>query len=92
VQIHQRSTSEAIPTEDLPTPYEINWQSEDGQRVFGIYSPPTSRQYTSEGLPPVIVLIHGGPTSAVQIGYNLEAAFFTMRTARRCGAAGANWM
>lgn len=79
VQIHQRSTSEAIPTEDLPTPYEINWQSEDGQRVFGIYSPPTSRQYTSEGLPPVIVLIHGGPTSAVQIGYNLEAAFFTSR-------------
>jgi dipeptidyl aminopeptidase/acylaminoacyl peptidase len=79
VQIHQRSTSEAIPTEDLPTPYEINWQSEDGQRVFGIYSPPTSRQYTSDGLPPVIVLIHGGPTSAVQIGYNLEAAFFTSR-------------
>lgn len=79
VQIHQRSTSEAISSGDLPTPYEINWQSEEGDRVFGIYSPPTSSRYTSDGLPPVIVLIHGGPTSAVQIGYNLEAAFFTSR-------------
>jgi len=28
--IHQRSTSESIPTGDLPTPYEISWTSSDG--------------------------------------------------------------
>lgn len=77
--IHQRSTSESIPPEDLPTPYEISWTSEDGEAVFGIYSPPTSSRFEGEGLPPAIVLIHGGPTSAVSIGYNLEAAFFTSR-------------
>jgi dipeptidyl aminopeptidase/acylaminoacyl peptidase len=79
VSIHQRSTSEAVPLEDLPTPYEINWTSTDGETVYGIYSPPTSSRYEGEGLPPAIVLIHGGPTSAVSIGYNLEAAFFTNR-------------
>jgi len=77
--IHQRSTSESIPPGDLPTPYEISWTSSDGEEVFGIYSPPTSSRFEGEGLPPAIVLIHGGPTSSVSIGYNLEAAFFTSR-------------
>jgi dipeptidyl aminopeptidase/acylaminoacyl peptidase len=79
VVIHARSTSESVPPEDLPTPYEIHWTSSDGETVYGIYSPPTSSRYEGEGLPPAIVLIHGGPTSAVSIGYNLEAAFFTSR-------------
>ncbi len=77
--IHQRSTSESIPQEDLPTPYEISWTSSDGETVYGIYSPPTSGHFEGDGLPPAIVLIHGGPTSSVSIGYNLEAAFFTNR-------------
>ncbi len=77
--IHQRSTSESIPPEDLPTPYEMSWTSSDGETVYGIYSPPTSSRFESDSLPPVIVLIHGGPTSAVSIGYDLEAAFFTSR-------------
>jgi dipeptidyl aminopeptidase/acylaminoacyl peptidase len=77
--IHQRSTSESVPPEDLPIPYEINWGSSDGETVYGIYSPPASSRYEGTGLPPVIVLIHGGPTSSVVIGYDLEAAFFTSR-------------
>lgn len=77
--IHQRSTSESIPPGDLPTPYEVSWTSEDGEEIFGIYSPPTSSRYEGQGLPPAIVLIHGGPTSAVSISHNLEAAFFTSR-------------
>lgn len=79
VILHQRSTSEAVPAGDLPTPYEISWTSEDGERVYGIYYPPTNSAYTSDGLPPVILNIHGGPTSNVSIGYNLEATFFTNR-------------
>jgi len=79
ITIHQRSTSEAIPPEDLPTPYEISWTSSDGETVYGIYSPPTSSRFEGRGLPPAIVLIHGGPTSSVSIGYDLEAAFFTSR-------------
>ena len=79
ITIHQRSTSESVPHEDLPTPYEIQWNSTDGETVFGIYSPPTSSRYEGDGLPPAIVQIHGGPTSSVMIGYDLEAAFFTSR-------------
>lgn len=79
VRIRQRSTSEAIPLADLPSPYEIQWTATDGTTVYGIYSPPTSSQFQGEGLPPVIVQIHGGPTSSVMVGFDLEAAFFTNR-------------
>jgi dipeptidyl aminopeptidase/acylaminoacyl peptidase len=79
ITIHQRSTSEAVPLADLPTPYEIQWTSRDGETVYGIYSPPTSSRFKGLGLPPAIVLIHGGPTGSVMIGYDLEAAFFTSR-------------
>jgi dipeptidyl aminopeptidase/acylaminoacyl peptidase len=47
--------------------------------VYGIYSPPTSSRFEGTGLPPVIVYIHGGPTSSVLIGYDPETAFFTNR-------------
>lgn len=77
--IHQRSTAESIAPEDLPTPYEIQWKSNDGETVYGIYSPPTNSRYQGTGLPPAIVMIHGGPTSSVSIDYDLEAAFFTSR-------------
>jgi dipeptidyl aminopeptidase/acylaminoacyl peptidase len=79
ITIHQRSTSEAIPPQDLPTPYEIQWTSSDGETIYGIYSPPTNSHIKAEGLPPAIVQIHGGPTSSVLIGYDLEAAFFSSR-------------
>lgn len=77
--IHQRSTGESISPEALPAPYEISWTAPDGETVYGIYSPPTSTRFAGRGLPPAIVLIHGGPTSRVNIGFNLEAAFFTSR-------------
>jgi dipeptidyl aminopeptidase/acylaminoacyl peptidase len=79
VTIHQRSTAESVPSEDLSTPHEISWKTEDGQTVYGIYSPPISSRFEGKGLPPAIVLIHGGPTSQVLIGYDLEAAFFNSR-------------
>lgn len=79
ITIHQRSTSEAISLEDLPNPYEIHWTAPNGEKVYGIYSPPASGRFYADGLPPVIVNIHGGPTSSVTIGYDLEAAFFTSR-------------
>jgi dipeptidyl aminopeptidase/acylaminoacyl peptidase len=79
ITIHKRSTDESIPEVDLPEPYEIEWTSSDGETVYGIYSPPANGRYEGIGLPPAVVYIHGGPTSAVGIGYHMDAAFFTSR-------------
>lgn len=78
-QVVVRSPAECIVADDLPLSLPIDWISSDGQRVFGIYYPPTNSQFTSDGLPPVIVYIHGGPTSQVGIGFDLDTAFFTSR-------------
>lgn len=78
-KIIARSQSESIHPDDLPIPQPIEWKSSDGDHVYGTYYPPTNRHYTAEGLPPVVVYIHGGPTSQVTIGYDLDAAFFTSR-------------
>ena len=79
ITIQKRSTDESIPELDLPEPYEIRWTSSDGEMVYGIYSPPANGRYEGIGLPPAVVYIHDGPTSAVGIGYHLDAAFFTSR-------------
>ncbi len=77
--IERRSTSESIHPSELPEPEPIEWQAEDGSVVHGLFYPPCSNNFESEGLPPAIVNIHGGPTSARINSYNGEAAYFCTR-------------
>jgi dipeptidyl aminopeptidase/acylaminoacyl peptidase len=63
--------------EDGVTP--ITWKGHDGEDVHGIYYPPESQQYTGEGAPPLIVHVHGGPTSHVKMAYNNTMRFFSTR-------------
>ncbi len=71
-------TSQILP-EDLPEPQPVEWQSIDGQTVYGFFSLPASSTATGEGNPPLIVHVHGGPTSAAVLGFPDEAQYFTSR-------------
>ena len=79
----KRSMADNLSPEYLPSPESISWQAEDGTTVHGLYFPPSSAQFYGEGLPPVIVDIHGGPTSQKYVQHNAnsrnEAAFYTSR-------------
>ena len=77
--VEKRSSSEAVPTSELPAPRPIEWAAPDGTIVHGLYYPPVSSHFSSEGLPPAIVNIHGGPTSARASSYNSDAAYFASR-------------
>ena len=77
--IEQRSSSDSVPENELPDPRPIEWPAPDGTVVHGLYYPPTSTRYQSEGLPPAIVCIHGGPTSARVSSYNGDAVYFCTR-------------
>ncbi|MEN6579360.1 MAG: prolyl oligopeptidase family serine peptidase, partial [Anaerolineaceae bacterium] len=57
----------------------LTWQSSDGVTVHGLYYPPAHPDVEAAGAPPVVVYIHGGPTSQVFDAFNLEADFFTSR-------------
>ena len=78
-RILRRSSSEALDPAGLAVPSPIEWAAPDGTVVHGLYYPPTSTTHTGEGLPPAIVNIHGGPTSARVSNFNGAAAFFTSR-------------
>ena len=77
--IECRSAQEDISAEYFPKPTQLSWAAQDGSTVFGIYYPPTNPKFTSEGKPPAILHIHGGPTSIASAGYLPEAAYFTSR-------------
>jgi len=78
-EVIARSQSEVLPAAFLSQPEAITWQSSDGAAVHGLYYPPANPDYEAAGAPPVIVYIHGGPTSQVYDAFNLEADFFTSR-------------
>ena len=79
VEVVARSQSEVLPAAFLSQPQAIAWQSSNGVTVHGLYYPPANPGFEAEGAPPVIVYIHGGPTSQVFDAFNLEADFFTSR-------------
>jgi len=74
-----KSRAEALPAGYFAIASPFSWQSSDGVEVHGFYYPPTNPDYTAEGLPPVITIIHGGPTSANYNDFDMSTAFFTSR-------------
>lgn len=79
VRIYRRSMYEQIPKDYLAEGQSIAWKGHDGEDVYGMYYPPTNPRYESEGLPPLIVEIHGGPTSQRMTRFEPETQFFTSR-------------
>jgi len=78
-EVIARSQSDSLPAAFLSQPQALAWQSSDGVTVHGLYYPPANPDFEAAGAPPVVVYIHGGPTSQVFDAFNLEADFFTSR-------------
>ncbi|MGD0005007.1 MAG: prolyl oligopeptidase family serine peptidase [Anaerolineaceae bacterium] len=79
LHVERRSEPENLPPEFFPTPIDLTWPAPDGTLVHGLYYPPANPDYTSGGLPPAIINIHGGPTSQALVSYAAGTAYFTSR-------------
>ena len=57
------------------------FSTRDGEQAFGFYYPPLNNNYSSENLgpPPLIVLVHGGPTSRAYGNFDIQKQFWTSR-------------
>ncbi|MCU0487909.1 MAG: S9 family peptidase [Anaerolineales bacterium] len=77
--VWRRSTSEEIAISAYSNPQAITWAGMDGGQAHGLYFPPTNPGFAGTGKPPLIVRIHGGPTSQVFNSFNAQAQFFTSR-------------
>jgi len=73
------SDSQVLPETDLPVPLPVEWETTDGLTAFGFLSLPANSLYSGQGLPPLIVNVHGGPTSQVPLSYPSDALYFTTR-------------
>ena len=73
------SDAESVSPEFFAQPRQITWDAPDGSPVYGLYSAPSNPNCFSEGLPPAIIHIHGGPTSQITVRYSAFASYFTSR-------------
>ncbi len=65
----------------LPTPEVISYDTSENEQSYALYFPPANPAYAPEPstAPPLIVLAHGGPTSAARSQLNLGRNFWTSR-------------
>lgn len=77
--IRRYGSSEESPVAALSVGQPVSWISFDGQKAYGIYYGPASERFEGTGAPPLIVLVHGGPTSQVTMGWNAQAQYFATR-------------
>jgi len=78
VSILRRATTENVAPEALSAPQPISWRSFDDEEAHGIFYPPAGPDGSAvKG--PLMVIIHGGPTSAATSAWNPQAQFFATR-------------
>jgi dipeptidyl aminopeptidase/acylaminoacyl peptidase len=79
VSIVKRTQAEEIPPEAYARSQPIEWEGMDGGLVRGLFYAPQSEQFEGVGIPPLMVFVHGGPTSQQGASFNLQAQYFTSR-------------
>jgi dipeptidyl aminopeptidase/acylaminoacyl peptidase len=76
-----RSLAVPLDAGMLPHAEPITFSTADGETSRALFFPPTNEGFRAPAgeLPPLLVLSHGGPTSAASAALSLDRAFFTSR-------------
>ncbi|MCE3252278.1 MAG: family peptidase [Cellvibrio sp.] len=74
-------SASTIDKDYIAAPHAIAFATSDGESAHGFFYAPTNLQVkkTSEKLPPLLVMCHGGPTGATESSLNLKIQFWTSR-------------
>ncbi len=77
----RRSSSVEVDEGYVSSARQIEFPTEHGLNAYAFFYPPTNRDYEapSGDLPPLIVISHGGPTSAATTTLKLSIQFWTSR-------------
>jgi dipeptidyl aminopeptidase/acylaminoacyl peptidase len=78
-RIHRRTSAENIPASAYSQAEAVEWQVDDGETVYGKFYAPTSERFESGGKPPLIVMVHGGPSDQARARFEGEIQFFATR-------------
>lgn len=77
----RRSASVSVDAGYVSVPEAIEFPTENGLTAHALYYPPRNRDFVAPAgeVPPLIVMIHGGPTSATSNAFSLAKQFWTTR-------------
>ena len=77
----QESQKLAMDERYLSAPRPLAFQTTDGNTAHALYYPPCNRDFAGppEERPPLLVMSHGGPTSAASTALSLGTQFWTSR-------------
>lgn len=78
-RIHRYTMPDILTADAYADTQAITWTGHDGEAVYGLYYPPHNPGFTGPGAPPLIVYIHGGPSSQSNTRFNPEFQYFTSR-------------
>jgi len=78
-RVRRYGSAESVNEGALSRPESVSWESFDGEQAHGLYYPPASDLYYCEGPAPLVVLVHGGPTSQATSAWNPQAQFLATR-------------
>ncbi len=80
-RVLRQSYELTVDRDYISVPQPITFPTTDGDVAHALYYPPTSLTHAGPAgeRPPLIVTIHGGPTSSVSSGLNLGKQVFTSR-------------
>lgn len=78
-EIIKSSFANPLSKQDISVPQHLEYPTSDGKRAYGLlYLPINSKFLPPEGdRPPLIVMVHGGPTARVQRQFLLSRQFWT---------------
>src|SRR2546429_6502225 len=81
VDVLRRSAERAVDPTYISVPEAIEFPTEGGVTANAFFYRPVNPQYTAPAgeLPPLIVYVHGGPTSAVSNALGIFDQFWTTR-------------
>ena len=81
VEVIKAFSSMAIHPGYFSTPEAIRFPTRDGSTAHALFYPPTNKDFSAPDgeRPPLLVLSHGGPTSATTSELRLELQFWTSR-------------
>tara|TARA_R110002072_G_scaffold1559_4_gene12929 strand:+ start:28214 stop:30313 length:2100 start_codon:yes stop_codon:yes gene_type:complete len=70
-----------LPANEIAMPQHLTFKGSGDSDAYGIYYPPTNGTFSapSDTLPPLLVMVHGGPTSSAKTIYNPTIQFWTQR-------------
>lgn len=81
VTVLRRSTPLVVDRANTSIPQTIEFPTEDGKTAHAFYYPPTNEKYCGPAgeAPPLVVIVHGGPTGSTSAQFRLSIQYWTSR-------------